>query len=399
MVNRLLLRLLPGLWMLFLLGEVRAQTSDFPHAKHLAHFPFKQFSGGIIVIQGTMNDDPDSLNFILDTGSGGISIDSVTALRMKLPITPSERIIRGIAGTRKLSFAQRQTLHLPGLTVENMDFHINDYEILTEVYGVKIDGIIGYSFLRQQVVAIDYDSMCIDIYTPGVYNYPKGGYLMKPRFTTLPITNLRVKDDHKAEADFYFDTGAGLCFLLSEQFVKDSMILKRRRKPVMTQAEGLGGKTAMRLSVVKEVRVGPFAFKDVPTYILDDQNNVTAYPSLGGLIGNDLLRRFNLVINYPFREIHLIPNSHYRESFDYSYTGLGIYYIGGRIMVTDVQKESPAEKAGVLPGDELFGVDNNFSHNIQIYKTMLQSSDSRLRLLLFRNGAPHMTVIRIKSIL
>ncbi len=27
--------------------------------------------------------------------------------------------------------------------------------------------------------------------------------------------------------------------------------------------------------------------------------NVTAYPFLGGLMGNDMMRRFNIVFNYP----------------------------------------------------------------------------------------------------
>ena len=35
---------------------------------------------------------------------------------------------------------------MPGITVENLDFHINDYDILTSAYGMRIDGIIGYSF-------------------------------------------------------------------------------------------------------------------------------------------------------------------------------------------------------------------------------------------------------------
>jgi C-terminal processing protease CtpA/Prc len=52
-------------------------------------------------------------------------------------------------------------------------------------------------------------------------------------------------------------------------------------------------------------------------------------------------------MNYDRREIYLLPNTHYREPFDYGYTGLSFYYIDGYIRVTEVMKGSPAETAGL----------------------------------------------------
>ncbi|MBK8141316.1 MAG: hypothetical protein IPK57_09995 [Chitinophagaceae bacterium] len=49
--------------------------------------------------------------------------------------TPTDRTIRGIAGIRNVSFLYDRQLHFPGLTIDNLNFHINDYEILTAVYG------------------------------------------------------------------------------------------------------------------------------------------------------------------------------------------------------------------------------------------------------------------------
>ena len=83
-------------------------------------------TGGIVTFKATVSNFPDSLNFILDTGSGGISLDSSTAARLKIPLKDSERTIRGIAGIRKVQFAYDHTLHLPGLDVDSLDFHIND---------------------------------------------------------------------------------------------------------------------------------------------------------------------------------------------------------------------------------------------------------------------------------
>ena len=103
----------------------------------------------------------------------------------------------------------------------------------------------------------------------------------------------------------------------------------------------------MSLTIIKEVQIGPYKFRKVPTNILDDEFNATSYPFLGGVIGNDILRRFNVILNYEKREIHLLPNSHYNDDFDYSYTGLNMYYIEGKIILDEVIDKSPAYRAGL----------------------------------------------------
>jgi C-terminal processing protease CtpA/Prc len=120
---------------------------------------------------------------------------------------------------------------------------------------------------------------------------------------------------------------------------------------------------------------------------------------LGGLIGNDLLRRFNLIVNYQEKEIHLQPNTHFRESFDYSYTGLGIYYVDGQIIIEDVLSGSPAEKAGLKPGDIIAGINTTLGGNIQNYKSMLQEVGSKLKLLIVRNGELSIVNLRVRSFL
>ena len=365
----------------------------------IAKFSIKLLTGGVVIIRATVGDKPDSLNFVLDTGSGGISLDSSTVDYLQLPPVDSERTIRGIAGIRKVKFIRNLTLHLPGLDVENLDFHINDYEILTNVYGVRIDGIIGYSFFSRYIVKINYDVNMLEVWRQGAIKYPRQGYLMKPLISSIPIMNATIKDAYSVDGNFYFDTGAGLCLLMSEDFANDKKVIKKGRKMTLTQAEGLGGKKTMFVTTVKQVKFGPFKFRKVPAHIFKDEFNVTAYPVLGGLLGNDIFRRFNLVLNYATKEIHLLPNSHYSDEFDYSYTGMGIYFINGDIVVEDVLAGSPAEKAGIQIGDKILAVNKNFTNNIQVYKNMFQIPGSKLNVIIIRGGLPITLTLKVKSIL
>ena len=214
----------------------------------------------------------------------------------------------------------------------------------------------------------------------------------------IPIIPLSVRDVRTLNSNYYFDTGAGLCFLLSERYKKDSAILSKKHKLLPVEVQGLGGKKQMRLTTIKEVQIGPYKFKRVPTYILDDEFNILSYPSLGGLIGNDILRRFNLIINYPEQEIHLIPNGHYRDLFDYSYTGMTMYYVDGHIITDDIIDGSPADKAGLQNGDIIAAIENDFSNNIETYKNLLQRTGQKITVLVMRNGAPIILTLRVGKI-
>ena len=198
---------------------------------------------------------------------------------------------------------------------------------------------------------------------------------------------------------FIFDTGAGLCFLFNEDFLDDSSLLKKKKKKFITQAEGFGGKKEMELTVIKSVSVGPYKFRKVPVFIFKDAYNITSYPQSCGLIGNDLLKRFNAILNYPEQTFYLKPNNKFSENFDFSYTGLGVYLIDNVIQVVDIIKDSPGDKAGFKIGDIVLGIDNDFSNNIQSYKIALQNAGARLKVFISRNKQPMSLKLKVQNIL
>ncbi len=383
----------------FCAPTLRAQEEFIePPSRHLTTVPFTQLTGGIIILHALIDSHPDTLNFVLDTGSSGISLDSATAEYLGMNPVPSERTIRGIAGIRKVNFLYNRSLHFPGLTVENLDFHINDYELLTTVYGERIDGIIGYSIISRYILKIDYDSMKLSFFSKGTMRYPKGGYLLKPTISQLVSQPMRVKDEKAIYSRFLFDIGAGLCLLLSREFVDDSAFFSKKRKRYIKEAEGLGGKIDMELTVMKEARVGPYKFRNVPVFVFDDEYNVSSYPYMGGIVGNDLLRRFNVILNYGKSDIHITPNTHYSDVFDYSYSGIELYLLNGVIIVGDVAKGSPAEAVGLKEGDEVIAINKNLLHNLNAYKIALQAPNQKIKIIIRREGEMREFEFKVRSI-
>lgn len=382
----------------FIQPQLKAQEIVEPRAELLATIPFKMLTGGVILLNGQFDNYPDTLNFILDTGSGGISLDSSTASWLGVETTPSETTILGIAGIRKVNFVYNRKLTVSGLTTENLNFHINDYDILTSVYGEKIDGIIGYSMLSKYIFHINYDSSIINVYSQGRMKYPRGGWLYEPILRTLPVQTARIKDDVTVHSRFLFDIGAGLCLMLSEDFIEDSSFLSRKRVLYPKEAEGVGGKVDMHMTVIKEIKMGPYRFRNVPVYIFDDKFNITSYPYLSGIIGNDLLRRFNVILNYAKREFFFVPNTHYNDQFDYSYCGIELYYVDGRIILGDVAEKSPAALAGLKEGDVVIAINKNLNQNLNQYKQALQNPGEKIRMLVNRDGELMEFEFKVKSI-
>jgi hypothetical protein len=94
----------------------------------------------------------------------------------------------------------------------------------------------------------------------------------------LVTQTMKVRDYKAVNSRFLFDLGAGLCMLLSKDFVEDSNIIDKKRKRWVNEGEGLGGKIDMELTVIKEVKIGPYKFRNVPVFVFDDEYNVTQYP-------------------------------------------------------------------------------------------------------------------------
>jgi PDZ domain/Aspartyl protease len=377
------------------------QGSGIPADRYLTTIRFRMLIGGIILGKVQMGNFPDSLNFIFDTGCGGVSLDSTTAERFKLVPKQSTAVIRGIAGVRQQRLLEDVQLRVGKINIDSLTLHVCNFDLLSSIYGEPIDGIIGYTFFSRYTVRIDYDSLKMDVYTAGPVQYPEGGFLLKPRVYGLPMMDGQLNDARDINSRFFFDTGAGLCLLFSSHFTKDSTVFgPKKKKPVPMEGAGLGGKTEMQLTTLKNFSIGPFKFRHVPTFIFDDNCDITAYPQLGGLIGNDLLRRFNLIVNYSKSEIYLVPNTMFNQPFDYSYSGVSIGLIDGKIVVTDVMRGSPAKEAGFREGDVILEINGDVRQNVQVYQGLLRTIGPRVRVLVRRNEGDYAQLsLKVKSIL
>lgn len=360
----------------------------------LTRTPFLQVTGGVVIIQAQLAPFSDTLQFIFDTGSSGISLDSATAHYLGLRPTFDGLLIRGIAGIREVPQLRNQSLTIGSLRADSLNFYINDYSVLTSIYGVRIDGVIGYALLSRYIVSIDYEKQYIEWFAPGPYPYPRKGTLLRPSINKLPAHPFLIQELQAKSYPLLIDIGAGLNMLFSERFAKEAGVLDPTRKSWVTSGEGIGGQIELRLTLLKSLRIGPYRFKKIPITIFDDSYNVTNYPHWAGLIGNDLLRRFNTVLNYPAAEIHLKPNRFFYDEFDYAYIGMELYLIDGLIKVGFVASNSPAQDAGLEVGDEIVAVNKILSGKLDAFKAELAHASKKVTIIYKRHGKIETAIVK-----
>ena len=98
------------------------------------------------------------------------------------------------------------------------------------------------------------------------------------------------------------------------------------------------------------------------------RSGLMAFKTFDGIIGNDILKRFNITYDHINAKLYLAPNSLYESEFRSDCSGLVLRYNGEKreIWVSQVFENSSADEAGVQVGDTLKAVDFTPAFNFDL---------------------------------
>jgi hypothetical protein len=200
-----------------------------------------------------------------------------------------------------------------------LDFEEQRVIILTgdRFGGFPTDGVIGYSILGHYAVEIDYDTKRMTLYEADAFSPGEGWQSFDIYFKANEIPWIEISmttaGEEPIQLSAYIDFASGEALELLER-QSNSFTLPDELKDGYI-GRGLSGDIHGKEGRVSRVILGPFDLRDVvvtivPAKVRSQQDGADA------IIGNDLLRRFNIIFDYTHHKVHLKTNSSLAEPFE-----------------------------------------------------------------------------------
>ncbi len=288
------------------------------------------------------------LRFALDTGdSVRASIDPRLAETLGLKFSGASTV-SGIVGTDVHGYYTVHDLSIGGgvLRQEGVQLeatHIGD-----------IDGFLPAHLLQTQDADLDFTRGELRLYWSGEADH--AGY--------TPILYERGPGNHQVIAPcrlddqplrLQVDTGAPSAITLMSNYVRDHNLWSAFPHYLDTTSSGVAGSTRARVVRMQSFQIGATRFQEPIVRLLDPEHARSETPNADGLVGLDLLRRFDLSFQaFPRPTLWMRKNAALAEPFRMDRSGLVLGQTrDGVCEIRLVAPDSAGRAAGLQPGDRL----------------------------------------------
>lgn len=245
-------------------------------------------------------------DFILDTGAGTSLLTPELAKELKVEILGSKEG-QSAGGKVAVSLAKARSLGVGDLRMEDVDLGIVDLAHVGQTVGAKIDGDLGYNFLKQFRLTIDYDACEIRFEDPRrVESFGRGAKMEAPIRLAHPAKPLILVDVHangRGPFQFAIDTGTSTT-AIRPQLAKD---LKLKTRPIAAGTTA-GAHVDVTGGTLRSFQLGGAKIDNMPVVIADffEMLSSAVGAKLDGIVGYNFLRHFKVVIDYPNESLRLL---------------------------------------------------------------------------------------------
>lgn len=370
----------------------------------LAEIPF-QLYGNVIVMELSV-DESTPLNFIFDTGAGGIVINTSTAA--SLGIVGDETVSReGATGMAEIVRSTDHIVYVEDISFQDVTLGIAELGHIEKRIGTPIDGVIGWLILSRYAVRIDYDAMIIEIYDNNKFEYDFGdsGYTLEVQGTTI-FTNVTVasKSGNIFTGKVLVDTGAGNTFYFNTPFIEENNLLAEMDTYYERETQSISTESAhVYTTMVANLSISDYEFSTLPVTMAIAEAGASSWSGPMGILGNGVLKHFNVFIDLQQKMMFLEPNRLYHDQFEVNCSGLELVTDDAfqKVIIDHVYAGSPGHEAGLEVGDEIVQINGANVSDFQLpqIRSMLSQDGEEIEILIDREGELRGYTLKLQALI
>jgi hypothetical protein len=183
--------------------------------------------------------------------------------------------------------------------------------------GFPTDGIIGYSILGHFTTEIDYDTEQITLHNPENFSPNDSWQSIPIYFKDNPIpwidVSVSIEGEDLTKISTYIDLADGDAIVLLEKDVMKFFLPKETKEILL--GRGLSGDIYGKEGKISKLKIGSFELNEVTAKIAPAQVR-SKQVGADAVIGNDALRRFNLIFDYRHKLLYIKPNKYFDVKFE-----------------------------------------------------------------------------------
>jgi hypothetical protein len=278
------------------------------------------------------------------------------------------------------------------------------------------------------VVKINYISKRLLFYEPDAYQakkcrgcetFPLDFYNEKPYIDVYVENHL----GNEIKVKLLIDSGGGDSLWLFTHSNPEILVPDKYFDDFL--GRGLSGNIYGKRSKINKLRLGNFVIEDAAVSFPDSTSMVTVHANRdrNGTLGAGILKRFNVIMDYPNRQITLKKNAKFKTPFLYNKSGVELMF-GGEMLVkvkrapfyqtndqtaksatqivfnygltykpsfqiSQIRKGSPAHLAGLLENDILLEINGVAAYSLkmeEVIHILSQKAGKKIKVLVDRNG-------------
>jgi predicted aspartyl protease len=348
-----------------------------------------QAHGGNIIVVGSINGSRP-LHLLFDTGAPEV-VTPQAAKEIGL-VSKSGTTMSIVGAGESKTAVQRasvDTLALGEQTLHNLTFLVAPLPpaITSMTARYPIDGIIGYGVLERLVVTIDYVGHTLQLADPVTFRYIGAGSMIPLQETGLPPTITASLNGIPGE--YQLDSGNAGATVVFRNFARAHQLPSDPLHTVRIAAGGvIGGAIIMDFGRESSLTIGPYTLQQPIVSFASTGAGAFASKTQAGNIGANILARFTVTLDYSRHALYLEPNANFGRRFMVKGTGLSYDKSeSGAVSVLLVITGSPADEAGLAPGDEIVAVQGRSTAGLGVADLQaMESTQEPLRVTFLHQG-------------